>query len=442
MSGGSASRAAMAPMRRPRDGPRVMSTRSGHDHHDHDGGDLLPWEEYRELILSAIEPLPAVELPLRDTFGCVLAEDVRARGDIPAFDSSAMDGFATIAGDIADATSDRPVALSAAGQVEMGRAPDVTVGPGTAVRIPTGGVVPSGADCVVPIEDCRVEDGRILVLRALDAGTHVRPAGQDMRAGDVLAPAGVRLLGPQLGLLGAGGARTARVHPLARVAVISTGDELVEPGEPAAVGQIPDANGLTLFGAVREAGADPVVAGIVRDDPEALRKLIEATEADTFVASGGVSVGQRDPVKGAFRETGEVRFFRLAMQPGMPQAFGRVGGRPFFGLPGNPVSVFVSFELFARPALLALMGRRDLFRPEVTATLDEDIGGLPRKTRFARVLVRHEGTGFVARPTGGPQSNLLSTVARANGLAIIASGTEAARAGEECRVILYGEVEA
>jgi molybdopterin molybdotransferase len=152
-------------------------------------------------------------------------------------------------------------------------------------------------------------------------------------------------------------------------------------------------------------------------------------------------VGERDPVKGAFREDGEVEFFRLAMQPGMPQAFGRVGGRPFFGLPGNPVSVFVSFELFVRPAILSLMGRRDLFRPEISSRLEEDIEGLPRKTRFARVLVRGTEDGFVAAPTGGPQSNLLSTVARANGLAIIPAGTDVLRAGEECRVMLIGDVE-
>jgi molybdopterin molybdotransferase len=427
-------------MSRLRDHPTVMSAPHEH-HHDEDAGDLLPWEEYRERILSAMEPLPAVELPLREAFGCVLAADVRARGDIPAFDSSAMDGFAVRAGDIAQASPGRPVALAVTGQIEMGRAPEVTVGPGAAVRIPTGGPVPEGADCVVPIEDCRVEDRRVFVLRAFGAGSHVRPGGQDIRAGELLVSAGTRLLSPHIGLLGEGGTPTVRVHPRARVAVISTGDELVEPGEPATFGQIHDANGLTLFGAVREAGAEPVVAGIVRDDPEALRKLIETTEADAFVASGGVSVGERDPVKGAFRDTGEVEFFRLAMQPGMPQAFGSVGGRPFFGLPGNPVSAFVSFELFARPAIMALMGRRDLFRPEVRAILQEDVGGLPRKTRFARVLVRDGPTGFIALPTGGPQSNLLSTVARANGLAIIPAGTEVARAGEGCRVILYGEVE-
>jgi molybdopterin molybdotransferase len=420
----------------------VMSPFQEHHHHEHADGDLLPWEDYRTLILSAIEPLPAAALPLREAFGCVLGEDVRAGEDIPSFDSSAMDGFAVRAADIAEATRERPVPLSLASRVEMGRAPNVAVAPGTAAGIPTGGALPSGADCVVPIEDCRVEGDRVLVLRAVEAGTHVRPAGQDIRAGEVLVPEGTRLRAGQLGLLAAAGYPSVRVRPRARVAVISTGDELVEPGEPAAGGQIPDANGLTLYGAVREAGAEPVVVGIVRDDPEVLRKAIEATEADAFVASGGVSVGERDPVKGAFRESGEVEFFRLAMQPGMPQAFGRVGDRPFFGLPGNPVSVFVSYELFVRPALLALMGRRDLFRPEVTATLEEGIPGLPKKTRFARVLVRHAAKGLVARPTGGPQSNLLSTVARANGLAMIAAGTEVTRGGEECRVILYGEVEA
>jgi molybdopterin molybdotransferase len=413
----------------------------GHAHHGHDGGDLLPWEDYRRRILSAIEPLPPVSLPLREAFGCVLAEEVRAQHDIPTFASSAMDGFAVRAEDVTGASEARPTALSLAGEVEMGRRPEVTVGPGAAARIPTGGAIPAGADCVVPIEECRVEDRQILVLRSAPPGKHIRPAGQDVRSGEVLLPPGARLLGPQLGLLATGGLATAPVHPPARVAVASTGDELVEPGENAEFGQIHDANGLTLFGAVRETGAEPVVGGIVADDAEALRKLVQTVDADAFVSSGGVSVGERDPVKAAFLEGDEVQFFRLAIQPGMPQAFGLVGGRPFFGLPGNPVSVFVSFELFVRPAILALMGRRDLFRPEISAVLDANVEGLPRKTRFARVLVRSAEGGFVAAPTGGPQSNLLSTVARANGLAIIPAGTELLRAGEDCRVMLIREVE-
>ncbi|HEV8683468.1 MAG TPA: gephyrin-like molybdotransferase Glp [Actinomycetota bacterium] len=412
-----------------------------HHHHGHNADDLLPWEEYRRRILSTIEPLSPVDFPLREAFGCVLGEEVRATRDIPAFASSAMDGFAVRAEDIGTATQEGAVELVVSGEVEMGRPPDVVVEPGRAVRIPTGGAVPEGADCVVPIEDCRVEDRQVLVLRSLPAGRHVRPAGQDLRSDEILLVAGTRLLGPQLGLLATGGYATVRVHPPARVVVASTGDELIEPGERAEFGQVHDANGLTLFGAVRETGAEPVVGGIVRDDPEALRKLVEMVDADVFVSSGGVSVGERDPVKAAFLEGGDVEFVRLAMQPGMPQAFGRVAGRPFFGLPGNPVSVFVSFELFVRPAILALMGRRDLFRPEVSAVLEAEIEGLPRKTRFARVRVYQADGGFLAAPTGGQQSNLLSTVARANGLAIIPAGTEVVRSGEECRVMLIADVE-
>jgi molybdopterin molybdotransferase len=414
---------------------------AGRDHHDHDGGDLLHWEEYRRHVLSAIEPLPPVSRSLHEAFGCVLAEEVRAGRDIPPFASSAMDGFAARAEDIAEANEAHPVALAIAGEVEMGRAPEVVVEPGGAVRIPTGGVVPKGADCIVPIEECIVEDRRVLVLRATPSGRHVRPAGQDARSGEILLDAGTRLLAPQLGLLGTGGYATVRVHPPARVMVASTGDELIAPGERAELGQIYDANGLTLFGAVRESGAEPVVGGIVRDDADALLKLVETADADAFVSSGGVSVGERDPVKAAFLGSAEVEFFRLAMQPGMPQAFGRVGGRPFFGLPGNPVSVFVSFELFVRPAILELMGRRDLFRPEISVALEADVEGLPSKTRFSRVRVRPRGEELVASPTGAHQSNLLSTVARANGLAVIPAGTRVLRAGETCRVMMFADVE-
>lgn len=412
---------------------------SGPRPHAHEDGDLLPLEAYRDLILSRVEPLPPAELPLRDAFGRVLAGDVRAAADIPAFASSAMDGFAVRAGDAASASLASPVRLRVAGAVEMGRPPAVPVGAGEAVRIPTGGAIPEGADAVVPIEDCHVDGGHVLVLSAPGAGAFVRPAGQDVRSGEVLVPAGRRLLGPDLGLLATAGLASASVHPRARVAVLSTGDELVEPGGPLGPGQLHDANAFTLWGAVLEAGGEPVSLGAVPDEPPAVREaLLRAGPVHAYVTSGGVSVGERDPVKGAFRG-GEVEFHRVAIQPGMPQAFGRLDSRPFFGLPGNPVSAFVSFELFVRPALLRMMGRRDLFRPEVIARLEGEIPGLPTKARLARVRVHPDDGGWTAVPTGGPGSNLLSTVGRANGLAVVPPGTAALGAGDRCRVMLFRE---
>jgi molybdopterin molybdotransferase len=225
--------------------------------------------------------------------------------------------------------------------------------------------------------------------------------------------------------------------------VISTGDELIPPTQTPEFGQIHDSNAYTLFAALREAGAVPTLAGIVRDDVDALKEAVlsHLVQADAFVSSGGVSVGERDVVKAAFFRRGELDFYRVAMQPGMPQGFGHIEGRPYFGLPGNPVSVFVSFEVFIRPALMKMAGRRNLFRPEVTARLEEDVTGPRGKTQFARVRVKRTRDGWIATPTGARGSNLMATVARANGLAVIPAGTETAHAGGEVRVMLFRSME-
>jgi molybdopterin molybdotransferase len=255
----------------------------------------------------------------------------------------------------------------------------------------------------------------------------------------VLVPAGKRLGAPELGLLANAGHPTPLVHPRPRVIVVSTGDELIPPTETPSFGQVRDSNAYTIFGAMREAGAMPVLAGIVRDDVDSLREMVFSYEiqADAFVSSGGVSVGERDVVKAAFFRRGDVDFYKVAMQPGMPQGFGHIEGKPYFGLPGNPVSVFVSLEVFVRPAILKMMGRRQLLRPEVAATLTDEVRGPRGKRQFARVEVRRDGTGWSATPTGGRGSNLMSTVARANGLAMIPEGTDLAPAGSSVRVMLF-----
>ena len=293
-----------------------------------------------------------------------------------------MDGFAVRASDVAEATPTAPAELKIVGRALIGHEPEGTVGAGEAMHIATGAPIPAGADAVVPIENASVEDEAL--VRLLDGpapGTHVRPHGEDVREGDVLVPVGKRLGAPELGLLAIAGHPTPLVHPRPRVIVLSTGDELVSPTETPTFGQVRDANSALIFGALREMGAMPVMAGIVRDDVESLREKIFSFEiqADAFVSSGGVSVGERDVVKAAFFRRGDVDFYKVAMQPGMPQGFGHVEGKPYFGLPGNPVSVFVSLEVFLRPAMLKMMGRTHLYRPEVTATLTEDVARSPRE---------------------------------------------------------------
>jgi molybdopterin molybdotransferase len=408
--------------------------------HDHDSGEgLLSVEEAREKVLSQIQPLAPLQLPLVEAAGCVLAEDAVADHALPAFASSAMDGFAVRADDVAGASPANAVELKLVGRALIGHRPDGTVGAGEAMAIATGAPVPAGADAIVPVEN--TEDGGDLVriFEGAAPGTHVRPVGEDVRAGTTLVHRGRRLGAAELGLLANAGIPHPVVHPRPRVVVLSTGDELVPPTDEPTYGQIRDANAYTIFGALREAGASPVLAGIVRDDVDQLRETVfeHLIQADAFISSGGVSVGERDVVKAAFFKRGDIGFYRVAMQPGMPQGFGQIEGKPYFGLPGNPVSVFVSFEVFVRPAILKMLGRTQLDRPEVTATLTADVRGPKGKLQFARVEVRRGAGGWEATPTGGRGSNLISTVARANGLALVPAGTETALAGSDVKVMLF-----
>ncbi len=413
--------------------------------HDHDSGlGLVPVDEARERVLASIQPLAPIELALSEAYGCVLSDDIVATGELPAFASSAMDGYAVRAADVEPATTQEPALLSVVGRALIGHRPESTVGGGEAIQIATGAPIPAGADCIVPIENCIVGGDSVSVLYPSPEGKHIRPVGEDVQPGDSLASSGRRLGAPELGLLAAAGYARVPVFPKPRVAILSTGDELVEPGKDLEFGQVHDSNSSTLAGAVREAGATPVIAGIVPDDVDSLKEEVVSNlaTADMFISSGGVSVGERDVVKAAFAQRGDIEFYRVAMQPGMPQGFGAIEGKPFFGLPGNPVSVFVSFEVFVRPALLKMMSRRQLFRPEVVARIDGELAGPEGKTMFARVAVRRDDEGrFVATPTGGRGSNLISTVTRANGLAIVPAGTASVPAGGECRVMIFRSLE-
>ncbi|MDH5224739.1 MAG: molybdopterin molybdotransferase MoeA, partial [Actinomycetota bacterium] len=400
--------------------------------HDHDSAEgLISVEEARARVLDAVSPLAPLQLALTEAYGCVSAEDVVASESLPAFASSAMDGFAVRAADVADASPERPAELKVVGKAMIGYRPEAVVGGGEAVAIATGAPIPAGADTIVPIENARVAGETVQLLEAAPAGRHVRPVGEDVAEGAVLVERGKRLGAPELGLLANAGHATPLVHPRPRVVVLSTGDELIPPTETPDFGQIRDSNAYTVFGALREAGAMPVLAGIVRDDADSLKTTVldYLIQADAFISSGGVSVGERDVVKAAFFRRGDIDFYKVAMQPGMPQGFGQIEGKPYFGLPGNPVSVFVSFELFVRPAILTMLGRTQIERPQVRASLAADVSGPKGKMQYARVVVERGGDGWVATPTGARGSNLISTVARANGLAMIPPGTETAPAG-------------
>lgn len=396
-------------------------------------------QDVKQEIFDAVRPLEPVRLALAEAWGCVLAEDARASYDIPTFASSGMDGYAVRSIDLAQT----PVTLKRVGSSFIGKTPDAEVGPGETMWIATGAPIPPGADTIAPKEDVESGPDQVTVRKFFSTGTFIRPPGQDLLEGDVVVPAGKILAGPELGNLSTAGFADVVVYPKVRVCVVSTGDELVEPGTPLAYGQIPDGNGYTISGCLRDLGVQPTRPPIVPDDEDLLRKVFiaNAPHVDVFISSGGMSVGDLDVVKKVVSELGQIDSYKVAMQPGMPQAFGVVEGKTYFGLPGNPVSVFVSFELFIRPALLKMMGRTDVERPVIKAAIDEDMEGLPDKTRYSRVFLYSDNGDWRARSTGPAASNLLGTVVKANGLAVIPPSEKPVKAGDIVNVQLYRPLE-
>lgn len=406
-----------------------------------DASELLAVDTYLEHILQRMPSLEPIELRVTDALGLVLAEQVSAREPIPAFANSAMDGYALVAGDVADARHDAPVSLRLAGEVAAGAAELPTVEAGVAVRIMTGAPLPPGADAVVPVELTREDAGEVAVHRRVDAGAHVRRIGEDVQAGQRLLASGHRLRPADVGLLAAVGVPRVRCLPAPRVVIVSTGDELVSPDQVPGPGQIRDANGPMLAALARQAGALPFQAGIVPDDRKALLYAFDSNlgHADMIVATGGVSAGVYDLVKDVLESLGDVGAFKVAMKPGMPQVFGKIAGVPVFGLPGNPVSSFVSFEVFVRPAIRALQGRRDRTRPLVTATFTEAVSTPAHKRTYLRVKLRREGREWFATPTGSQGSHVLTSVVQADGLAEIPEEVTTVRVGDPARVHLLVE---
>jgi molybdenum cofactor synthesis domain-containing protein len=381
---------------------------------------LIDADEAAATVLDRTPVLGVEHVDLAGCFGRVLAEDLVAEAPLPPFPSSAVDGYAVRA-------SDGGRALRVLGESAAGRPFDGTVLSGTAARVLTGGVVPDGADVVVMVEDVQIGDGIVTVPAALKAGTNFHKVGDDLIPGDRILSAGTYLGAAEIGIAAATGRARLPVHRRPRVALMSTGDELVEVGRTPRPGQIPDSNRWALLAALREAGADVQLLGIAPDEAEPLRRLVvdALRSADVLVTSGGVSVGTHDLVKPLLESLGTVHVGRVKLKPGKPFTFATLSdGRVAFGLPGFPVSSLVTFEVFVRPALRKMQGFAELHRPTLPVRLAYDARPTPDRTEYQRVTLRREGTELVAETTGSQSSSRLMSLAGAHALVRVPAGGE------------------
>ncbi len=409
------------------------------------GSQPLRVEDHLAQILATAAPSEPVTVGIEDALGLVLSADQVSSVSLPRFDNSAMDGYAVRVADLAGASAESPVELPVAGEIGAGQATTREVRAGSVAKIMTGAPVPTGADAVVPYEWTDQGSDRVRIDQVPRLGAHVRPAGEDVGEGDVLVRAGT-VLGPRhLGLLASVGIAAVPVRPRPVVAVVSTGTELRDAGTPVAElddDAIFDGNSHLLAAAVRAAGATPRRVGIVGDEPEAFLAALadlRAEGVDAVVTSGGVSMGDWDVVKAALRPLGTVWFGPVAMQPGKPQGFGHVDGTPIFTLPGNPVSAFISFELFVRPALRTMMGLTPVSHPYVEATLAEPVSSPPGRRQFLRGTVVVEGgelsVGLIVSPVGGSGSHLVGDLAAADALIVVPEEATSLEAGSRVQVL-------
>ena len=382
-------------------------------------------------ILEQIAPLAGETVPVFQGLSRVTLQDLIAPWDIPPADNSAMDGYAFAFDAL---TGDH---LPVCGFLPAGETREQPVPPGEAIKIMTGATIPPGCDTVVPIEEVEAVDASIRLTQAAKAGSHIRKRGEDIRLGTVVIPAGSLLRPQEIGMLSAMGMTSVSVHRKARVAIISTGDELLEPGSPPAPGKIVNSNSYGLAAQVLDAGGEPLVCGIARDTLDATcDQLRFGLDADIVVLTGGVSVGDRDFVKAAIEALGgRVLFWKVDMKPGKPVAFAMVQGKPVFALPGNPVAAMVSFELFVRPALLKAMGHDRVLRPTVRAVLQERAANKGKRPHLVRGIVSRSGEGYRVSTTGDQSSGRLSSLVQGNGLIRLAP--EAVHAtGDSVEVLL------
>ncbi|MBA3414153.1 MAG: molybdopterin molybdotransferase MoeA [Chloroflexia bacterium] len=407
---------------------------------------MLSVDQARARVLAAFAPLPPVDLPLLAARGLVLTDSVTADCDVPPFRNSAMDGYAVLAAETAGASIGEPVRLRVAGMVAAGSPEPRSLEPAAAIRIMTGAAMPDGADAVVRFEETDEgttgsrsdERGEVLIVRPARPGDNVRPAGEDVAKGTALFPAGRRLRPADLGLLAALGRTSVRVHRRPRVALLSTGDEVVPPEEALAPGLIRDSNTTTLAAMAAAWGAEVIGLGIAGDRLDDLRQRLRGGQrADLIVTSGGVSVGDYDLVKDALQAEGDVAIWQVRMKPGKPLAFGHAGNVPLLGLPGNPVAAAVSFEVFGHPAIRKMLGFRDVLPASVKVTLVEPLDNRGMRRHYVRATIERDGeAGWTARTAGAQGAGVLSSLSRANALLVVPEELERAEPGMRLEAIL------
>jgi len=402
---------------------------------------LLSVDQARERIMSHFQPVTTETLPLAGCSNRVLAQDITAPNDLPPFNNSSMDGFAVHAADVVDAATDSPRSLRVVADIPAGSHPTISLAPGEAARIMTGAPVPDGADAVIPVEDTDFDNreagtpapDEVQIFKSAKPGANVRPRGMDLRAGEVVLYKG-RVLKPQdLGLLAMLGFANVLVYRKPRIALFSSGDELLPVDAPLEEGKIRDSNSYTLAALLEEAGAEVLRLGVAKDDPDSVKALLEKAvqhNVDLILSSAGVSVGAFDFVKQVVESNGIMDFWRVNMRPGKPVAFGEFKNILFIGLPGNPVSSFVGFEVFVRPTLQRLRGSLNPGRQTVRVKCEEQIDSDGRES-YLRAQVHEKDGSFIARLTGHQGSGNLHSLVQANALLIIPAGVKCVPAGQE-----------
>jgi molybdopterin molybdotransferase len=403
---------------------------------------MISVDEALDKILSHIRPLGFEKVSILDALGRVITEDIFAKRNIPPLDNSAMDGYALRSEDVRQASQDHPVRLVVIEDLPAGFISTKTVERGKAIRIMTGAPIPKGADTVVPVEVTKKEEGLVLIFKATGIGENIRESGEDAKEGDRVISKGDIVRPAEVGMLASVGRSFVSVYQKPLVAILCTGDELVDVDGDLDGVKIISSNSYTLGTQVKDCGAIPLQLGIAKDRKEEIEeKLHQGIRADVLISSAGVSVGDYDFVKDVMKQLRmEMVFWKVAMRPGQPLAFGTIGEKPVFSLPGNPVSSMISFEQFVRPSLLKMMGCRHIFRPMVEAILKEEIKKMAGRRYFVRGFVSFEKNQYVVTTTGEQGSGILRSMVKANGLIVIPEDQEIVRAGEKVKVQLIDTV--